>query len=154
MRHQILLVLLGLALVASAQAQLEKKVTIRARDQKISRVLQTLCKVAGLNLIHSPELDTKRVSLDLKDIQVGRLMRYLAALHGFGLTTTSDGLTVLAGSKVAIASMVPYDVRVVPMANGSAEKNATTLQRVYKGKVQAIADPRTNSVILVTGDSP
>lgn len=151
MRRALLAALLGLALVLPARAQLDRSITIRARDQDLSLVIQTICSFANLSVVVGPELKGKKVSLDLKDVPAARLLRYLAALYGFGVGFTPDGSTVLAGSKEAIESMDLSTTRVVPLANADAEKMASLLQKLHGGKVQAIADPRTNSVILVTG---
>ncbi len=152
--HLLRAVLLGLGTVSLVHAQLNRKVNLRSRNQEISTILQTICTFSNLNLLLGPELRGKKVSLDLKNIPAGDLMHYLSKLHGFGLAVTQDGKTILAGSKEAIANMNVSEARVVTLSHASAGKMAGILGKVYGGKVEAIADPRTNSVILVPTGKP
>lgn len=147
--RRILILLLLLAGSAPSWAQLDKVVTIRAKNQKVTSLLRTLCRVAKLNLVMGPELEGKKASLDLQDVKVGRILRYLAALNGFSVTATEDGRTILAGSKQALASFGDQTPRVIPLGSADAATTAAMLEKVYKGQLEAIPDPHTNSVILV-----
>jgi len=154
MRRALAVLALALALAAPGRAQLTKSISIRAQDQDLAKLIQTICTFADLNVVIGPELKDRKASLDLKNIQAGRLLRYLAALNNFGVAFTPDGGTVLAGSKEAIASLDIASTRVVPLANADADKMAGLLGKLYGDKVQVIPDARTNSLILVTGSRP
>lgn len=147
---------LGILLLAAGPgaAQLDKPIDIRARDQDLSRLIQTICTFADLNVVVGPELKGKKASLDMKGVEAGRVLSYLGKLHRIGLAVTPDGRTVLAGSREAIAAMDVADARVVTLGHADAERMAAILQKVYQGKVEVLADSRTNSIVLVPTGAP
>ena len=99
-------------------------------------------------------LEGKKASLEMKGVAAGQVLSYLGKLHRIGLAVTPDGKTVLAGTREAIAAMDVEDTRVVTLGHADAEKMATILQKVYQGKVEVLADPRTNSLVLVPTGAP
>ena len=143
-----------LATAVPAAAQLDKPVNIRARDQDLSRLIQTICSFANLNVVVGPGLEGKKASLDMQNVEAGRVLSYLGKLNRIGLAVTPDGKTVLAGTKEAIAAMDVADTRVVTLGHADAAKMAGLLQKVYQGKVEVLADPRTNSLVLVPTGKP
>lgn len=154
MTRRFLALALALVAAAPAPAQLDKPISIRAREQDLSRIIQTICTFADLNVVVGPELKGKTVSLEMKNVEAGRVLSYLGKLHRIGLAVTPDGRTVLAGSREAIAAMNVEDARVVTLGHADAEKMAGLLQKVYQGKVEVLADPRTNSLVLVPTGAP
>lgn len=144
-------VVLALALAAPAlRAEgLDLPVSIKANGTELGSVVKALCLRAGLNVMISPEVQTKKVNIQLAGVPLRQVFRYLAALHQVGIALTPDERTVLVARQEVIDTMDVGESRTYRLANREAEKTAALLNKVYAGKVQAIADPRTNSVIVV-----
>lgn len=149
-RPRISALLLAAALATPAAAvDLEQSISIKARDTPLPTLLSAICERAGLNLVLGVGIPTQKVTVSLKSLPLSSALKYIGALHKVGIALTADGKTVLAASPETIDGLDLGKARVVPLAHADADQFAALLNKVYKGRVEAIPDPRTNTVIVV-----
>ncbi len=148
LRLACLWLLLPLSLLAKG---LDTRITLRTNETDLDVLLRVICDRSGLDLVLGPGIKGKKASLSVKDMPVGNLLRYLAGLHRVGIASSPDGRIVLAAEKDIVDGLDLGESRVVRLSWADADKFADLLNKLYKGKLTALADPHTNSVILVPG---
>jgi len=121
----------------------ERLFTIEVRDAEISDVLRALAQQADINIILGAGV-TGRVTLSFKDISFKDALEIIIKAHGLMYTTQNTVLWV--GTKVDNSR--EYVIEKVPLNYSDAARAVVYLKAALSEGGSAVADERTNSVII------
>lgn len=136
---------------AQGQEELTNLLTISIRDLELEKVLRILSEKSGIVFISDPAVNTRRISLDLKDVEPLEALSILTELFDLGFQQLGESGKYVVADKSEIQIRTQLGSYVCEFAD--AKQMAQTIGQVVTAEVgRAFADERTNTVIYV--DTP
>ncbi|MBI3891506.1 MAG: hypothetical protein HY303_08260 [Candidatus Wallbacteria bacterium] len=139
------LALLGRAEVAGAELD-AKPVDLRFREVEVRDVFRIIARLAGRNVLLAPEVKG-RITIDLTGVDPLKALDLIAAVNRYEVVV-KDGVTVIGDPATLSFVRGPGAMHIVPLRYGNAVELADKLTKLYKGKLEVLADVRTNSLLI------
>lgn len=138
-----------LATAAPLGAGMRRPIDVSARDLPLQQLFLAICQQARINVYLGPELAGKKGTVQLSKVDPLDALKLVCKLHKLGIAVTPDEGTVLIGAPDVIDGLDVAATRVIKLAHQDPDKAAAILNKVYAGRLQAIADPHSGSVVVV-----
>jgi type IV pilus assembly protein PilQ len=139
--------LLGCALgAASAQEPAARPIDLKFREVEVRDAFRIIARLAGRNLLLAPEVKGK-VTMDLTGVDPLKAIDLIAAVNRYEVLV-KDGVTVVGDPATMAHVRGAGAMQIIPLRYGNAAELAEKLSKLFKGKLEILADPRTNSLLI------
>ncbi len=145
----VALALVFLLAGGAASLSADPGIDLRFQDVEISSVFRVISRLAGKNILLGKEVRGK-ITLDLSDVDPMQAIHLVAAVNKHKVLVRNN--IVIVGNPETIAFVRGAgNVKIIPLRYGDAAELAEKLNRLYKGKIEVVADERTNSLLITRG---
>jgi MSHA biogenesis protein MshL len=97
-------------LACDLPAQLNLKITLKGNDLPLKIYFSTISRVTGLNIITTSDIDSKKTSINLENIEVWRALKSLLYRFGYGFKISRDDLIINASeTRIFVIKSLPVD---------------------------------------------
>jgi type II secretory pathway component GspD/PulD (secretin) len=150
MRAYLVAIAVVLLMPAAALAQdgLEKIITLTARDSEIRDLVQSVARLANVNVIVDPKIRGK-MPVNLKDITAADAFKLLAGITG-NKVGMIDGVVIFATEETMKFMQGPARNVTYQLRYAKAEEVGAIINKVFPKDAQAIHHGPTNKVIITT----
>jgi type IV pilus assembly protein PilQ len=141
-----------LATGARAQSGLDKLVSLKAREQDLSKVMSLLAQNAGVNILVAPTEAKRKVTIDLRNVPGRKAMELIAKLNRLQVRDVEgdEKVWVVAAKQIFEEEFDQGLTEPVPLKFAAAAKMAQILQKALSkaGNITIEVDERTNTLVV------
>lgn len=139
------MLVLGLALLSLAAGP-GGLVDLKFREVELPDVFRLVARLANRNILVGREVKGK-FTMDLKQVEPLKAIDLVAAVNRFQVIE-KNGILIVGSPETVDSVLGPAPVETIPLRYGDAADLAEKLSRLYKGKLDIVADLRTNSLLI------
>lgn len=122
-------------------------VDIRFQDVDVRDAFRLLARLAGRNILLGREV-RGRLTLDLTGVDPIKSIDLIAAVNRYEVLVR-DGILVVGEAQTLAFVRGTGTLEILPIRYGNAVELADRLSKLYKGKLEITADPRSNSILIM-----